>query len=375
MANPEHLELLKQGVGVWNEWRKSKDAVRLDLSGAIHEGRVLDDDVRLDLRYAQLEGRVLDGANFRLANLSGTNLIGASLKDANFNLAHLLNTKFNHSSLVNANFVAADLFGTSFRGSDLRGADFNAANLDGVNFQGAIFAGVSLRYAKLINVNIRDLNFGGVHVGETTFASMNLSLGKDLDKAIFHGPCTIGIDTLYQSAGKIPEAFLRGCGVPDELIIYTRSLVTRPIQFYSCFISYSSKDHPFAEHLHADLQSKGVRCWFAPEYLKIGDRFRDRIDESIRLHDKLLIVLSENSVASPWVSDEVESAIEREHREGCTVLFPIRIDDAVMESTQAWAASIRRTRHIGDFTSWENHDSYSKAFDRLLRDLKAEVKP
>lgn len=142
--------------------------------------------------------------------------------------------------------------------------------------------------------------------------------------------------------------------------------------FYSCFISYSSKDQLFAERLHADLQKKGVRCWFAPEDLKIGDRFRDRIDESIQLHDKLLVVLSENSVSSQWVNDEVETAIERERREGHTVLFPIKIDDAVTESEQAWAAAIRRTRHIGDFTRWKDHDSYQRAFERLLRDLKAE---
>jgi hypothetical protein len=29
--------------------------------------------------------------------------------------------------------------------------------------------------------------------------------------------------------------------------------------------------------------------------------------------------------------------------------------------------------HVGDFTSWKDHDSYRQAFDRLLRDLKAEA--
>ena len=96
-----------------------------------------------------------------------------------------------------------------------------------------------------------------------------------------------------------------------------------------------------------------------------------RIDESIRLHDKLLLILSEHSVNSPWVQDEVEAALERERREKRHVLFPIRIDNAVMDTDQAWAASIRRTRHIGDFTKWKDHDSYRKAFDRLLRDLKS----
>jgi len=99
---------------------------------------------------------------------------------------------------------------------------------------------------------------------------------------------------------------------------------------------------------------------------------RDRIDESIRLHDKLLIVLSQASIASPWVRREVEAAFEREDRQKSIVLFPVRVDDAVMETNEAWAADIRRTRQIGDFTQWKDHDSYQKAFARLVRDLTAE---
>ena len=184
------------------------------------------------------------------------------------------------------------------------------------------------------------------------------------------GPPAIGIDTIYKSKGKIPEVFLRGCGVPDEFIAYIGSMVGRAIEFYSCFISYSSKDQEFAERLHADLQAKGVRCWFAPEDLKIGDRFQERIEESIRVHDKLLLVLSENSVVSPWVEREVQAAFEREHRSGKPVLFPIRVDEAVMEATQAWAADIRRTRHIGEFGNWREHESYKNGLERLLWDLK-----
>jgi hypothetical protein len=74
------------------------------------------------------------------------------------------------------------------------------------------------------------------------------------------------------------------------------------------------------------------------------------------------------------VETEVETALERERREKKLVLFPIRLDDAVMETTQAWAADLRRTRHIGDFTRWKDHDSYQKAFTRLLRDLSQSEK-
>jgi TIR domain len=145
-----------------------------------------------------------------------------------------------------------------------------------------------------------------------------------------------------------------------------------PIQFYSCFISYSFRDQAFADRLHADLRAAGVRCWYAQEDMKIGDEIRVRIDETIRIHDKLLLVLSKSSVSSDWVEKEVETALEKERRQKRPVLFPIRLDDAVMKSESGWSADIRRSRHIGDFRKWKAPDAYKKVFDRLLRDLRAE---
>ena len=105
--------------------------------------------------------------------------------------------------------------------------------------------------------------------------------------------------------------------------------------------------------------------------MRIGDEIRPRIDESIRVHDKLLIVLSESSLASTWVKKEVETAFEKETQQKL-VLFPIRLDDTAMHTQEAWAADIRRMRHIGDFTRWKDHDEYQKVFARLLRDLQAQ---
>jgi len=85
------------------------------------------------------------------------------------------------------------------------------------------------------------------------------------------------------------------------------------------------------------------------------------------------VILSENSIESEWVKDEVETAYERERNSKKTFLFPIRIDSAIETTEEAWASKLRRQRHIGNFSEWEkDHNSYKKAFERLLNDLRYE---
>ena len=283
MANEEHLEILRQGAGAWDAWRRENPSIRPSLSGA-------------------------------------------------------------------------DLLGEDLRGTDLREADLREANLSSVALHEANLYGADLRKASLWDATLARLDLRGV---------------KGLEEVTHHGPSTIGIDTLEASGGEIPEVFLRGCGVSDSVITYARSLVADAIEFYSCFISYRHQDEDleFAERIHCDLQAEGVRCWFARHDLPTGAETRQEIDEAIRLRDKLVVVLSERSIESRWVQKEVETAFAEEDRRGKLVLFPVRIDDAVMDTTKAWAADIRRMRNIGDFTRWKDHDAYRTAFQRVLRDL------
>jgi hypothetical protein len=297
------------------------------------------------------------------------------------------------AKLMGVNLFAVNLLGANLAGADLRNANLRGTNLSQANLRKTNFDQADLWKAKLVKANLRYTSLKGadlteVSIGDTIFGETDLSNTKGLEYIFHYGPSLLGISTLQLSKGKVPEAFLRGCGLSDWEIesakLYRPGLspeqVTditykvcqlragNPLQYYSCFISYSSKDDEFAKRLYDDLQNNGVRCWFASEDLKIGDKFRGRIDDAIRVHDKLLIVLSENSINSTWVEKEVETAFEKESKGGGTVLFPIRLDDDVMKTEQAWAADIRRTRHIGDFSE---KDGYQKAFERLLRDLKA----
>jgi hypothetical protein len=339
-VQPEHLAILKQGVEVWNRWRDEERGVTPDLS-------------RADLEDEHLETANLQKANLKRVNLRGANLTKANLDWSNLVHGCLSATVLNGATLTDAYLLDADLHRADLRDADFRGAHLAEVNLSFANLNGA--------------------DFTNSLVSRLLLCEVDLSQTKGLAAMQHAKRSSIDVATLQLSRTTLPESFLRGVGLTDQFIAYWRSLSTEAIEFYSTFISYSTKDQEFADRFHADLQNRGVRCWFAPEDLKIGDPFRQRIDESIRLHDKLLLILSEQSVRSTWVLDELEAALERERRENRLVLFPIRIDDTVMEAKQAWAAAIRRTRHIGDFSKWKDHDSYQTALQRLLRDLKANA--
>jgi TIR domain/Pentapeptide repeats (8 copies) len=336
MANGEHVALLKKGVDAWNEWRLENRGPRgPNLTGANLIGAILE---KADLSWADLTA----------ANLTEANLTGAQLEQANLTAAKL----GPRANLHQANLIRANLHLAYLGGTDLSDTLLLEANLTGANLSGA-----QLSTAVLSN---------------TVFGQCDLREAKGLDQCSHEGPSIIDFQTL-QKSGPLPLAFLRGVGLPDNVIEYLPSLLNEAIQHYSCFISYSSKDQTFAERLHADLQNKGVRCWFAPHDMRIGAKIIDAIDEAIRLRDKVLLILSEGAIASDWVEGEVTRALDEEGTRKQVVLFPVRLDDAVMHTSEGWARLLRGQRNVGDFTGWKEHDSYQKSLDRLMRDLRVEA--
>jgi hypothetical protein len=347
MADEKHLEILKQGVEIWNQWRVDHPEIKPLLSGAYLSGA--------DLARAQLSRAILTRTDLRGAHLSGADLSKAILIGAQLSMAQL---------------SEADLSGAQLSEADLSGADLSRAHLSGTYLEGAHLSKADLSGAELSKATF----------GYTAIANVDLSQVEGLDTIVHRGPSSIGIDTIYQSQGQIPEIFLRGAGVPVNFIEYIPHLIEDAIQFYSCFISYSTKDQDFAERLHADLQSKGVRCWFAPEDIKGGRKIYEQIPEAIRVYDKLLLVISDSSMKSEWVKTEIYHARQDEIRTGKRKLFPIGLNS--FEEIQRWKAfdadvgkdMAREIReyYIPDFSGWKDHDPYKKAFDRLLRDLRAE---
>jgi hypothetical protein len=152
--------------------------------------------------------------------------------------------------------------------------------------------------------------------------------------------------------------------VPESLIRYIPSLVAsgEGIQFYSSFISYSSKDEEFARRLHGRMRDAHLRVWFAPEDVQGGRKLHEQIETAIRVYDKLLIVLSEASLQSEWVMDELRKGFKAERTTGKRKLFPVRLVD--FETLRKWKcfdadsgkdlAIELREYFIPDFSNWKD---------------------
>lgn len=377
MAIPHHLEVLKQGVATWNKWREDNPGEEPDLAGAnlskanLKEANFRETDLRwADLTRTNLSSAFLNRADLRRANLSQANFNKANLSEANLSETYLSGADLSEADLKKAFFIRSDLASVDLSGSDCQRADFRWAYLIKARFNGANLSGANLIEANLTKAELKQSDLSEAFVAWSCFGDNDLSQTQGLNVVKHFGPSTIGIDTIYRSKGNIPKEFLRGAGVSEHFISYTSYLNEKAFARNSCFISFSGNDRNFIEKLGDDLQREGIRCWYAPEEMKMGDAIRQQVDQLIRIQDKLLVVLSKFSVESPWIQKEVEAALQEELIRKQAILFPVRLDNERMDSEKDWLLNLQKTHQIYDFCAWENWEAYYSQFSRLLGDLR-----
>lgn len=176
MANKEHLELLKQGVTIWNKWRKSNPEIMPDLSNANLGGAILrkfnltrDNLAEADLSKAELREARIGKSNLMKANLSGADLKRAFLNKANMSEAVLRKALLNRANLMVANLSYADMSMV-----DLSRANLSDANLSRANFDRANLSEADLRGANLLKANISKARLFNTRISE-----------ENLDDAIY----------------------------------------------------------------------------------------------------------------------------------------------------------------------------------------------
>jgi hypothetical protein len=146
MANPEHVEILKQGAEAWNKWRKVYPEVVPDLAKAYLVGTNL---CRANLYGAKLSDADLSESKLLEVELSDADLTAENLSNSDLRKSKLIVAKAGMTNFKAANLGEAELFGTNFIG-----AKFNEANLSYANCTGASFLGADLTNAILHGVGL-----------------------------------------------------------------------------------------------------------------------------------------------------------------------------------------------------------------------------
>jgi len=167
MANHEQLNVLKEGVQVWNQWRATNSGFPVDLYGADLSGANLS---QANLSGADLRQADLWRADLRAAELRGANLSGAGLMGANLSRAHLGGAHLYAAHLMGADLGAADL-----SRADLSGADLREANLNETNLSEAILMGADLKRANLSGANLSGADLRGTSFVRTIIDKANIS--------------------------------------------------------------------------------------------------------------------------------------------------------------------------------------------------------
>jgi uncharacterized protein YjbI with pentapeptide repeats len=348
MANQEQLKILLKGADKWNSWWADKELTtivlwgsKIDLSGA-------------DLKKVDLRNVTLGGADLRDADLSGVDLSDADLHQA-----------------------------------DLTQANLSKANLSGANLSESNLNFTYLNQAILNQTNLYRTNFNKTIFGKTSIGGIDFSETSGMENVTHRAPSPISTDTIRLSKGRIPEVFLRGCGLTDWEIesaqLYDPNLTneklisiqyhiydlraTQSIQISPLFISYSHTDKKFVDKLEKSLIAKGIRFWRDIHNMTAG-KMETQIDHAIRQNPTVLLILSKNSMNSDWVLHEVRKARELEKELGRDALCPIALDDGWKSSR--WPQRVMEQimeYNILDFSKWEDETTFQVKFAKLLSGL------
>ena len=123
LADSEHVEVLRRGPRLWNDWRRQNPAtvpnlIRLSLSAAERQIGIMNGGP-VNLASARLRGASLRFATLSGANLAGADLSGADLTDARLDSANLTNADLSHALLNRTDFAGAKLVSARLEGTNL----------------------------------------------------------------------------------------------------------------------------------------------------------------------------------------------------------------------------------------------------------------
>lgn len=291
MANKQHVEILEQGVEVWNAWREMNPDIQPDLSGFSFPANLNMEGINFrhtNLRAADLSNTHLISADLSKAYMVNatldkalvekTKLVETILEGANLHETHLIEiecreTIFNAAVMVAAQIVNSNIEVSYFVGTDLRTAVFFQNITMNCFFHGANLSQATLRETGFYSCNFKNANFTeasfwGAILQGSSFVEANVE-GADFSQAYVYG---VSIWNLKGTPKAQKDLVISG---PEEPAITTDNLEVA--QFI--YLMYSNQK--IREVLNS-LSAKGVLIlgrFSPPERKEVLDALRDKLRE------------------------------------------------------------------------------------------------
>jgi TIR domain len=95
---------------------------------------------------------------------------------------------------------------------------------------------------------------------------------------------------------------------------------------YVVFLSHSSLDEWIANVMAEKIEALGAKCWLDEKDLAGGDIIADEIIRGIDACHEAVVLVSSDSVHSPWLSFEI-GGMRAQHKRVTPILNNVRPDD------------------------------------------------
>ncbi|MBZ0282730.1 MAG: SUMF1/EgtB/PvdO family nonheme iron enzyme [Anaerolineae bacterium] len=126
------------------------------------------------------------------------------------------------------------------------------------------------------------------------------------------------------------------------------------------FISYSRKNIDAANFIAGELRNRGADVFIDYQSIQAGEEFPDRLATEIDSSDVIIFLLSENSVVSRWVRNEVYYAYQQNK-----LIIPVELDETPLPRNLFFLNAIDRV----NFKDWGHGQSSETGLRKLLRAL------
>ena len=131
---------------------------------------------------------------------------------------------------------------------------------------------------------------------------------------------------------------------------------------YDVFISHSSRDKAVANRLAEGLQAQGYEVWLDTREVLVGDNIVDEVYAGIADSKFMVVLLSNASCESQWVTEEFTSARMTEIENRQVVILPAKIEECKIPAPL-------NTKKYADFTK-----DWNFGFQEIVTAIKQHPK-